>query len=264
MTRDLDGVDVTLPAARRADLVRHLRSRRHATVYGLARVFGVSRDTIRRDLDYLNEHGLVTRTHGGAVIAQDLIGLTQPFSRRRGQHVEAKDRIARLAASLVADGETILISGGTTTLAVGMVLGERRELTIVTNNLPLPRELPPECYRSVYVLGGQYRPESLSTFGGLQLPGVHGISADRAIVGCGGLGPAGLSVAAPEDASIVFEMLRAARQRVLVVDSSKFNRDAFAHAAALTDIQSLVTDAEPDRPLREALEKAGVEVLVAP
>jgi DeoR family glycerol-3-phosphate regulon repressor/DeoR family fructose operon transcriptional repressor len=232
-------------------------------VQHLAQEFGVSPDTIRRDLDYLDKKGLIRRAHGGAVSTESLGGLTEPFDRRSRQKPSAKQKIGRLAASLIQDGETVLFGGGTTTLAAATALEGKRELTIITNHLLLPSKVSVECYQAIYIIGGRYRAESISTFGGLQLPGILGITADRAILGVSGIDASGLSVAALEDASIISEMTRAARRRVIVADSSKFDRPAFARAAALQHIHILVTDAMPTGSLREALDAAGVEILVA-
>jgi DeoR family transcriptional regulator, fructose operon transcriptional repressor len=257
-------LDAALPPRRRADLLQLVRSRRQVTVSELAAAFEVSADTIRRDLDYLHERGLLTRTHGGAVAGDELATWTPPFIRRRDQHADAKERIGRLAASLVTDGETVLINGGTTTLAVAQSLGGRRDLTIVTNHLSLPTALPPDCARDVYVVGGQYRPESLVTIGPLELPGSRGISVDRAIIGVGGVSAdGGLSTTILAEGRMMAEMLQAAPRRVVVADSSKFGHNVFAHIAPLSEIDTLVTDAEPDPALASALHKAQVEVLIA-
>jgi DeoR/GlpR family transcriptional regulator of sugar metabolism len=256
--------DVALPPRRRADLLQLVRSRRQMTVGELAGAFDVSADTIRRDLDYLHERGLLTRTHGGAVAGDELAAWTPPFVRRRDQHTDAKERIGRLTASLVTDGETLLINGGTTTLAVARSLGGRRDLTIVTNHLSLPAALPPDCARDVYILGGQFRPESLVTIGPLALPGTRGISVDRAIIGVGGVSAeGGLSTTILAEGRMMTEMLDAAPRRVVVADSSKFGHDVFAHIAPLSMIHTLVTDAEPDPGLARALQKAQVELMIA-
>src|SRR5690349_15772831 len=109
--------DNALPAQRRAALARQVRDRGHATVAELATAFAVSMDTIRRDLDYLADRGVLARTHGGAMRTDELATADTPFDNRTAVHRDAKEAIGAAAARLISDGETVLVNGGTTTLA---------------------------------------------------------------------------------------------------------------------------------------------------
>src|SRR5919108_2671651 len=146
--------ETTLPAKRRSELVHLARQRGQVTVTELAEAFDVSQDTIRRDLDYLQRRGILTRTHGGAVLPEEPAAGDHPFSQRETDHAEAKERIARVAAELVTDGETLILNGGTTTLAVARYLAGHRDLTVVTNNVLIPPALPRDAVRDVYLIGG--------------------------------------------------------------------------------------------------------------
>lgn len=254
----------TLPAKRRAELVRLVREHGQKTVAELAATFDVSPDTIRRDLDLLAERKHLVRSHGGAVSA-DLMKTTEaPFVRRLGSHAGSKSNIAQAAVQFVSDSATILLNGGTTTLAIARALTGRRDLTIVTNNLRIPSELPPDAVRELYLLGGLIAPAGQVTLGPVSFPGAHAISADIAFLGVGGISATGgLSTTSLTEARMISEMIDAAAQVVVVADATKFGREAFIHIAELSRISALITDDTPPAPLAEALAAAGVDVLTA-
>jgi DeoR/GlpR family transcriptional regulator of sugar metabolism len=255
----------TLPARRRTELVRLARTRGQVTVAEIAGLFEVSADTVRRDLDLLAERGLLTRTHGGAVASDGLVTRDTPFAERLMTRKDAKARIARAAASLISDGETLIVNGGSTTRAFAAELHTRRNLMVVTNNLGIPPVLGGEAVRDVYVLGGQYRAEAQVTIGELGFAPVPGISADTAVIGVGGVSvAAGLSTTLLAEAAMIAAMIAAARRTIVLADASKFGHNAFAHIGALAQAHVLVTDAAPPPDLAHALAEAKVDVVVAP
>jgi DeoR/GlpR family transcriptional regulator of sugar metabolism len=260
---DSEALESPLPSRRRAQLVRLVRSRGQVTVAELAALFDMSLDTIRRDLDLLAERGLLTRTHGGAVPLDALAMHDTPFAERLNAHKAAKTRIAR-AAALVGDDEALIVNGGSTTRAFAAELSGRRNLTIVTNNLSIPAVLSGDAVRDVYVLGGQYRPESQVTIGEVRFAPVSGISVDSAVIGVGGITAlAGLSTTLLAEAVMIEAMIATASRTIVVADAGKFGHNAFAHIVPLSRIHVLVTDEEPPAELRAALVEAGVDVLVA-
>src|ERR1044072_1540769 len=125
--------DTALPAKRRAELVRHVRERGHATVAELAERFAVSMDTVPRDLDHLAERQLIARTHGGGMPTDELATADIPFDRRAAVHHQAKQAIGIAAAQLISNGETLIVNGGTTPLAGGRALARKRDLPVGAN-----------------------------------------------------------------------------------------------------------------------------------
>jgi DeoR/GlpR family transcriptional regulator of sugar metabolism len=256
--------DTALPAQRRARLVEYIRERGHATVAELAEDFAVSMDTIRRDLDYLADRQLLARTHGGAMRPGELATADTPFDGRAAVHGREKSTIGTAAAALIADGETLIVNGGTTTLAVARALTGRRDLTVVTNNLRMPGELPPDAIRDVYLIGGTCRVASNVTVGPVSFPGSAGISADTGVIGVGGVDAgAGLSTTNLPEAQMIRQMIDACARVIVVADSSKFGRRAFVQICALDRMSVLVTDAAPPADLAAALAEAQVEVVTA-
>src|SRR5580692_7579362 len=176
-----------LPARSHLELVEFVRERGQVTVHELSSHYGVSNDTVRRDLDLLASQGLLKRTHGGAVAMDNLVHQDSTFMQRAGAQVPAKKRIARAASQLIGDGETLLLNGGSTIRLFAAELSDRRNLTIVTNNLTVPTVLAAECVRDVYVLGGQYKGDAQVTIGPVGFVATGSITVDSAVIGIGGI-----------------------------------------------------------------------------
>jgi DeoR family transcriptional regulator, fructose operon transcriptional repressor len=257
--------DPTAPTARRhQELLQLVEAKGQMGVDELARHFGVSDDTIRRDLQHLERRKVLLRTHGGAVSTALLVHRETPFLSRAHAHSEAKTRIGRAAAQLIADGETLIVNGGSTTFAFAASLGGRRNLTVVTDNVAMLPVLPAEAIQAVYLLGGQYRLDLGSTVG---LVGFSSgsIRVETAVLGVSGLSAKdGLSTTVFEEASMVAQMIACARRTIVLADASKLGVGAFAQIAPLAAIDILVTDAPPPADLRHALSQARVETIVAP
>jgi len=258
-----------LPARRKDELAAFVAESGQVTVNELAEHFDVSVDTVRRDLDELAAEGRVKRTHGGAVRTSPLSRTETSFVDRMNVEDEAKNRIGEAAAALIQDGQTILLNGGTTALALLPHLAARRNLTLVTNNLWAPGKLPAECVRDVYLLGGTVRMTSQVTLGPVEFAGTsgsrsHRIHADVALISVGGVAAGlGYSTSNLQEARMMFEMMQSSRQVVVLADHSKFARSTFAQVADLEVADILVTDRAPDDETAEALAAAEVRVLVA-
>jgi DeoR/GlpR family transcriptional regulator of sugar metabolism len=255
--------DALLPGSRQRRVADIMRQKGHVTVAELTAMFGVSRDTIRRDLQLLERQGLLTRTHGGALAGDGLVARETRLQSRLTEQTTAKQKIARAAAALIREGETLILNGGSSTCAFAAALGKLSDLTLVTNNLVLPQLVPSGVARSIYVLGGAYWESPQVTLGPVKINGSARISVDTAIIGVTGLDAEGLSISRFEEAQVTAEMMDAARRVILLADSSKFGISAFAHVAALNRIHYLVTDAMPPADLADTLASAGVEIILA-
>jgi DeoR family transcriptional regulator, carbon catabolite repression regulator len=259
---EIEAGATALPALRQSRLLGVLQERGQVTVTELVALFDVSRDTIRRDLDSMEQRGLLVRTHGGAIRKDQMVRVDTTLGLRMDAHAEAKRRIGQAAARLVRDGETLLLNGGSSTCAFAAALGERRHLTIVTNNLRLPPVTPEAAVRAIYVLGGTYWSVSQVTIGPIGLTGVAGFSADTAVIGCTAVSAAGVTMGHLEEATESAGMVGLAKRTIVLADQSKFNMSAFATIAGFDRIEHLVTDAVPPPEIAAALERAGTQVLV--
>lgn len=256
-----------LPAGRKADLAAYVEQAGQVTVGDLAEHFGVSIDTVRRDLDQLDREGVLIRTHGGAVSAANGQFKDSTLDVRLRVQTEEKERIARLAAGLVENGSVVMINAGTTTLAVARALRNHHDLTIATNNLRIPAEIAPSAFRDLYVFGGAVRSITQATTGPVTLTLTPGgpevdIRCDLALIAVGAVDASGYSTSNLGDAGMMSEMIQRAERTAILADSSKFGRRLFAQVAALDRADYLITDAAPPQKLRTALAQADVEVII--
>ncbi len=258
-----------LPASRKADLAAYVAERGEVTVTALAGRFGVSSDTIRRDLDQLDNEGLLIRTHGGAVSTTAAGKPDTGLDVRLKLQVDAKEAIGARAAALIEDGSTLMLNGGTTVLALIRHLRQHRDLTIATNNLRIPAEIGPDIFRDLYVFGGPVRLVTQTTTGPVRFNvaaggGEHQVRTDLAFIGVGGVSATdGYSTSNLEDAAMMRDMMDRAVRVVVLADSSKFGRGLFGQIAELGRADYLITEAAPPADLAAALAEASVEVLVA-
>jgi DeoR family transcriptional regulator, aga operon transcriptional repressor len=237
-----------------------LGERGSVSVAEVARELNFSTASIRRDLQLLEEQRLLVRTHGGAV-AQ---GVTYelPLRYRAGRQQEQKRMIAAEAASRVgAERATVGLSGGTTTTEVARALMDRSELTVVTNALNIASELVVRPRIRLVVTGGVARPESYELCGPLGEAALLEVNLDLAIVGVDGItAEAGLTTHQDVEAHTNHVMINRASHVVVVADSTKIGRVAFARIAAVDEVHELITDAGADESQVRALEASGLRV----
>jgi len=255
-----------LPAGRKAQLAAYVADTGQVTVGELAERFGVSIDTVRRDLDQLAAEGVLVRTYGGAVSRSTVSRTDRAVDQRLAVQEQEKEKIAALAATLVADSSTIIINGGTTTLALARNLGQHRDLTVATNNLLIPGALPPTAVRDIYVFGGAVRALTLATVGPVSFRASTGaeldISCDLALIGVGAVSAeAGYTTSNLAEAGMMQEMISRAAKVAILADSSKFSRRLFAQVSELSSADYLITDTMPPPDLRDALAANEVELI---
>jgi len=233
----------------------------------LAAAFGVSASSIRNDLAELAARGLLTRTHGGAIAADQLAGpqvSQKPFELRKEANQAEKEAIGRAAAALVADGDTLMMDGGSTTLYVARHLAGKRGLTIVTNAVSLLPDLMALPDAQVYVTGGLLDRKLETLLGEIALDALARFRTARAILGMDGVSlAAGLSVVNPAVAAAKRKMIEASDQVIVVCDHTKLDRVCLVPLAPLNEMYYLVTDRGAPPALVEAIRALGPQVIVA-
>ena len=249
---------------RRNRILTRLRQEGKVSVEELAALFRVSPQTIRTDLDHLAERGLLRRTHGGAMPLSGT--LYEPvYSQRQVMRHAQKRAIALEAASLVDDGETILLDAGTTTYELALALRDRPALTVVTNSIPIALALMENERIEVMLVGGRVQPKRLAVLGPLAVRFLGSFRVDRAFLSFNGVDvEAGFTVVDFEAAESKERMMACTRETVVLADSEKIGRTAFARVAPISSARRLVTDDGIRDADRRALQEAGLEVLVAP
>ena len=229
----------------------------------LSERFGVSVMTIRRDLMALEEQGLLSRSHGGAVSRKRFT--REPYFDQKGRrNRDEKVSIARAAANLAEPGETVFVNSGSTTLELLRALPPI-ELRVVTSNAGAISALTSPSIECI-VAGGVYRPRSNSFVGGFAIRALEQIYGSKAFIGVDGLSlEAGLTTPHHQEAEIAREMISRTRGEVIVLaDSSKIGGVAPFVTATLDAIDLVVTDSGIADEYRSALEERGVRVMIVP
>jgi len=236
---------------------------RRVEVASLSTQFGVTQETVRRDLDRLERQGLLRRVHGGAIPSGHL-SFEPGLSQRDALASSEKARIARAAASLLPRGGTLLLDAGTSTARLAAELPEDSELNVVTNALPIATALASRPGITVHLVGGRVRGRTLATVDTWALTTLAGLNVDVAVLGTNGISvERGLTTPDPAEAGVKAAMVAAGRRVVVLADSTKVGADQFARFAELSDIDQLVTDPGIDPATRTAFAAAGVDVVVA-
>ena len=245
---------------RRRSIVEHLQRDGRVLVADLAKLFETSQVTIRKDLEILHSHGLVHRTHGGALPSREG-ALEDPTLREKEKlHRKEKLHIAEAAACLVQEGQVVILDSGTTTTAIARALRKFQNLTIVTNAVNIPAELSGSAVE-VILTGGTLRKNSFSLVGPIAEETLRRLNADILFLGVDGFDVQyGLSTPNLLEAKVNRVMVEIAKRSVAVCDSSKFGRRSLSLIVPPTSLHEVITDHGIPRSDLRTLKKAGIEV----
>jgi DeoR family fructose operon transcriptional repressor len=241
-------------------------------VVDLATHFDVSGETVRRDLDQLEQRGVLRRVHGGAVAANRISRAEESVAQRRDRNASAKDRIASAAMRLIPASFTgaIAIDSGTTTgmlaehLARWQPERETQTCVVITNSIHIAAIVADNPHLEIQTVGGRLRGITGAAVGTGTLSELTRLRPDIAFIGANGVHDEfGLSTPDADEAAVKTMLTRGARRAVALVDETKLGVETLVSFARLDDLDMIVTDTEPDVALAAALETAGVEVVVA-
>ncbi len=251
-----------MQTARHRKIERFLRKRGECSVEFLADQLQVSDMTVRRDLRQLADEGKVIRTHGGAAPAEQVLFEFQ-FLRRAEHNRDAKARIGARAANLIEDGQSILLDSGTTTLSLARNIRTRRRLVVITTSLPIAAALQPAAGVETILLGGVVRRDAPDLEGSLTESNLEAFHADLAFIGADGVMLDGeVYNASLGVGRMLGKMASRAGSVYVVADSSKIGRAALCRFGNVRQWQGLITDDGISEAQRDALEQAGVQVIV--
>lgn len=251
---------------RRRQILDLVKSDGSAHVTTLARTFGVSTVTIRNDLAKLEKAGELLRDRGGAITApaprqvKHLLGLNE----RATLNLEAKQRIGKAAAQLVQPGDTIIMDAGTTVVEMAPHLAAIRPLTVVTNALNVALTVGTATDAQVILLGGMLSREASSSVGPLAEQTLADLTVQKVFLGTQALDlEDGLTDTTLEIAQVKRAMIKAAKQVILLADSSKWNHTGFIKVAQLAEVDVLISDQKLPETARTAIERFGIQLILA-
>ena len=234
---------------RKEKIMELLRQNKRTSIGELTEMFQVSGTTIRTYLTELEKAGKLVRTHGGAMLNEDVLDMEESISARKDKRMEEKQKIAKTAS-------------GTTTLELAKLLKDANNLTVVTNDLQIALEL--QRHQGIYLifLGGHVRNYFECTVGSMGLKFLENLSADKAFMSANALSLAkGATTPNLEQAEIKKGMMGIAERKYLICDSSKIGKRTICSYAKAEEFHRLITDAQIPDHAKEALEKQGIEVV---
>jgi DeoR family transcriptional regulator, aga operon transcriptional repressor len=245
---------------RRRAIVESLNRDGRVLVVDLARQFQTSQVTIRNDLEILHAHGLLHRTHGGALPSRES-ALSDPTLREKEKlHWREKLRIAKAAGAMVQEGQVVILDSGTTTTAVGRALRNSHNLTIVTNAVNIASELA-GADLEIVLTGGMLRKNSFSLVGPVAEDTLRRLNADVLFLGVDGFDVQyGLSTPNLLEAKVNRIMVEISKKVVLVCDGSKFGRRSLSKITSTDSVHHVITDQSVHRTHLNALKECGIEV----
>lgn len=231
-----------LTAERRNQLAQILLSSGSIKVGEAAEQFNVSTETIRKDLIYLEEKGIAKKSHGGAIIASEMV--TRPVELKQNDNTDHKTNIAIKALSLIPPKSTIIMDAGSTTYALAKLLAFEKDLTIFTNSI-LALQVLVKSANHVFAFGGLARPSSHGIVGKWANEEIRSIHADIAFIGTDGFqsltGPA---TASYEEAEFKKNIVDASTKTYILSDSTKFHNRTLFEFCHWEEIDALITDTE--------------------
>lgn len=250
---------------RRLQISELVRQHGSVQVNALARRFGVSMQTVRKDLRYLEERGVMARAYGGA-IDSSVVGNTvvEPhYETKRTAHLDEKRRIGARAAALVKPGDTIAIDSGTTAIQLAEALPDI-EITVVTNDFGVLSSLAPKPSINIVMLGGELRRRNMAFYGGLTVEALDALHVDKLFLGVDGFDlERGITTHYEPEAMLNRKMVETARMVVAITDSSKFGKVCLHRIIPVSGLNALITEAGAPEDITAACQALGVDVLRA-
>lgn len=252
-----------IPAQRRERIQAYLTTRKIVATAELCELLDVSEATIRRDLEWLEEQGLIERTHGGAII-NERINLEQEYQQRAQRYPEEKRRIGALAARLITDGDIVFINSGTTTTQLIRQIPSHLDVSIITNNIIAALEVGEVDYE-LTLLGGSFQSRSNSVAGRFAMSNLAQVYATKAFIGVDGISlKHGYTVPSNAEAEVVHLMLERTQGEVYVVaDHSKWGVVSNFEIAPIHKVKYLITDEGLETSARFSLASAEIEISIA-
>ena len=250
-----------LAIERKKLILEQLQRDKKVIVADLAKVFDVTEETIRRDLEKLEREGFAQKIYGGAVLKESF-NVDLPYAVRKRSNVTDKQYIAGLIADMIQDGDSIMLDSSSTALFVAQNIKSKKNITIITNSVEIVCEIADRSSWKVISTGGTLKEGALALVGSRAIKTINNYHVDIAVFSCKGISSeSGLTDANENDAEIKKAIIASAHRKILAVDHSKFDIVSFVDIADIKDIDLVVTDRKPDGNWAEVFEKERVELI---
>ncbi len=250
-----------LTIERRNQIYEILKRDGRVLVSDLSAMFGVTEETIRRDLEKMEKEGLARKTYGGAILMENA-NTDIPFQVRKKSNVKGKEYIAEAISSLIDDGDHIMLDASSTAVYIAKRLKNRKNLTLITNSIEILLELSDVTGWKILSTGGTLREGSLSLVGYQAEKMISSFHVDKAIISCKGIDEdKGITDSNEMDAHIKKLMLESTNMKILAVDNTKFDKISFTRIDDLSNIDVAVTDAEPNDRWKKTFETLNIQAM---
>jgi DeoR/GlpR family transcriptional regulator of sugar metabolism len=248
---------------RRDEICRLLKERNILSIGELSSILNISKITIRRDLDYLARQNIVKKTYGGAII-ESTKDYEPPYMIRSLKMEEQKKAIGKLAASLIPENSLIFIDVGTTLLELAKNLPLDKNISVITNWIPIAEELGKKQFSNLFLLGGKVNCREMSIIGNYPLQFLDNFNIEICFIGVGGISiDHGLTDYTVEEIEIKKQMIQRSKVKIVLADHTKFNRLAPIKICDLSEIDKIITSDGIEEKIKQKYEDYGIEIIVA-
>lgn len=250
-----------LAIERRNAILEKLQEEKRVVVNELSQLFDVSEETIRRDLEKLEQEGLAVKSYGGAVLNENN-NIDLPFNLRKNRNVGSKQKIGALMAKVIEDGDRLVLDASSTAVFIAKAIKDKKNITIITNSVEILIELFDVPGWKVISTGGMAKEGSFALVGPQTDRMLQLYHVDKAIVSCKGLDmELGITDSDEQHAQNKYTMLQTGEKRILAVDHSKFGEVAFTRVDGLKGVTMVVTDTRPDEQWLKFFEQLGISCI---
>lgn len=237
-----------------------LKQRSSLKVNELSSLFNVSESTIRRDLKEMEEAGLLSRTHGGAV-GFSVSNIEPTYKEKEASNQDEKVIIGEIAAQMIKDGDAIILDSGTTTLEIAKKI-TAKDISIITNSIDIAAVISQLENVNLFITGGNLRFTTRAMVGHITEEVLKNFRVDKAFIGANGISlEAGITTPNLAEAKTKKTMMDVSNKVIIVADSTKFNKVNLSVIAPVSQITSIITTTNVDKEILKEFENLGLEVI---
>ena len=246
---------------RQSQIYKLVNEYRRITVQELSKYFKISAVTIRNDLNALEEAGKIIRTHGGAIAVEESVVESSHISKY-SKNEDVKRKLGKSASEIVLDGEVIFIDGGTTCSSMYPFLASKNDLTVITPSIETAYWLTKTSSINIYIIGGQVRRESLSTYSQDPVTAISKWNISKAFISAYSFTPEdGIMDVQPVDGDERLPIIKKARHTIALIDSSKWGKISMITVFKTSEVDTIITDSQAPESMSEELNSAGIKII---